>query len=355
MEPDNAARNLIVNRTAPPFDNSDLRWALTLSLDRKAFIEIITEGQGYVGGAMLPPPEGVWGMSPEMLSTLPGYGPDVQQNREKARETMQRLGYGHDKRLAISLSTRNRPVDRDPAVVLLSQLKEVYIDAELQLAETPQWYPKVMRKDYAVALSINENSVDDPDQTFYENYVCDAAHNYTGYCNQELDKLIDEQSTEPDAKKRKQLAWNIERKLAEDDVQPIIFYGRFAMCWQPRVKGLTVMVSGRSRLAAGTAHVCGPRSSCITNRRFVEFTTYALASRLTASWIEARVTKLARVSARFSKSLERRRFRPNQEKVRSTTQRRGRTTKPLMSSLRLTISMRSPGTFLTAASTCHAL
>ena len=355
LEPDNAARNLIVNRTAPPFDNSDLRWALTLSLDRKAFIEIITEGQGYVGGAMLPPPEGVWGMSPEMLSTLPGYGPDVQQNREKARETMQRLGYGHDKRLAISLSTRNRPVDRDPAVVLLSQLKEVYIDAELQLAETPQWYPKVMRKDYAVALSINENSVDDPDQTFYENYVCDAAHNYTGYCNQELDKLIDEQSTEPDAKKRKQLAWNIERKLAEDDVQPIIFYGRFAMCWQPRVKGLTVMVSGRSRLAAGTAHVCGPRSSCITNRRFVEFTTYALASRLTASWIEARVTKLARVSARFSKSLERRRFRPNQEKVRSTTQRRGRTTKPLMSSLRLTISMRSPGTFLTAASTCHAL
>src|SRR5713226_6699177 len=69
----------------------------------------------------------------------------------------------------------------------------------------------------------------------------------------------------------------------------------------------------------------------------------------------ARVTKVARVSARFSKSLARRRFRPNQEKVRSTTQRRGRTTKPFMSSLRLTISMRSSGTFATAASTCHAL
>jgi hypothetical protein len=43
--------------------------------------------------------------------------------------------------------------------------------------------------------------------------------------------------------------------------------------------------------------------------------------------MQARVTKVARVSARFSKSLARRRFRPNQEKVRSTTQRRGRTTK----------------------------
>jgi transposase len=38
------------------------------------------------------------------------------------------------------------------------------------------------------------------------------------------------------------------------------------------------------------------------------------------------------------RTLARRRLRPNQEKVRSTTQRRGRTTKPFMSSLRLTIS-----------------
>jgi hypothetical protein len=43
----------------------------------------------------------------------------------------------------------------------------------------------------------------------------------------------------------------------------------------------------------------------------VKFTAYALASRLRASWMEARVTKVARVSARFSKSLARRRLRPN--------------------------------------------
>jgi len=38
---------------------------------------------------------------------------------------------------------------------------------------------------------------------------------------------------------------------------------------------------------------------------------------------------------------------PDQEKVHSTTQPRGRTTKPFMSSLRLTISIRSSG------SLCH--
>jgi len=45
-----------------------------------------------------------------------------------------------------------------------------------------------------------------------------------------------------------------------------------------------------------------------------------------------------RVSARFSKFLARRRFRPNQEKVRSTPAAGG-TTKPLVSSLRLPISV----------------
>src|SRR6266446_2781282 len=80
---------------------------------------------------------------------------------------------------------------------------------------------------------------------------------------------------------------------------------------------------------------------------------YALASRLRASWMEARATKAPRVSARFSKSLARRRLRLKQEKVRSTTQRRGRTTKPFVSSLRLTISRRRSGTFATALTTCH--
>jgi len=49
----------------------------------------------------------------------------------------------------------------------------------------------------------------------------------------------------------------------------------------------------------------------IAGRRFVEFTTYALASRLVASRMEARLTKVIKVFARFSKPSARRRLRPN--------------------------------------------
>jgi peptide/nickel transport system substrate-binding protein len=67
--------------------------------------------------------------------------------------------------------------------------------------------------------------------------------NYNGYCNPDVDKLIDQQSVESDQQNRQKLVWEIERKLAEDGARPIIYYGRGATCWQPRVKGLTVMVN----------------------------------------------------------------------------------------------------------------
>ena len=58
-----------------------------------------------------------------------------------------------------------------------------------------------------------------------------------------MDKLIDRQSSEADQEKRKRLVWAIERKLAEDGARPIIFYDRRPTCWEPRVKGLTLMVN----------------------------------------------------------------------------------------------------------------
>jgi peptide/nickel transport system substrate-binding protein len=239
----NVARNLILNRDKPPFDNPDLRRAVALSLDRKAFIDILQQGKGDIGATMLPPPEGLWGMPPEMLATLPGYDPDIVKNRAEARKIMEKLGYSPDHRLSLTLSSRNIPAYRDPAVILIDQLKEIYIDAVLEPVETVNWFPKIYRKDYTIAINGTESGVDDPDQQFYENFVCGAVRNYTGYCNPDVDKLIDQQSAESDREKRKQLVWEIERRLAEDGARPIIFYPRGGTCSQSYVKGLTTMVN----------------------------------------------------------------------------------------------------------------
>jgi len=87
------------------------------------------------------------------------------------------------------------------------------------------------------------NGVDDPDQTLYEFYTCNAEANYDGYCSAELDNMVDQQSMEFDQKKRKQLVWQIEKKLAEDVARPILYHSRSGTCWHPYVKGYTVLAN----------------------------------------------------------------------------------------------------------------
>jgi peptide/nickel transport system substrate-binding protein len=234
--------NLIINREAPPFDNPKIRRALALALDRKAFIDILSEGEDKVAGIMPPPPDGAWGLTPAMLKDVPGYG-DVAQAREEARKLMQEAGYGPDKRLRIKVSTRNIATFKDPAVILIDQLKQVFVDGELEIIDTAVYYNRVFKKDYVVALNLSGVAVDDPDVALFENYGCGSLRNYNNYCDSEMTKLFQAQSRELDPEKRRQMVWDIDRQLQAEIARPIIFYGRAAGCWQPQVKNLTLHVN----------------------------------------------------------------------------------------------------------------
>ena len=116
---------------------------------------------------------------------------------------MKKLGYGPDKRLAIEVTTRNTPAYRDPAVLLIDQLKEIYIDATLNAIDTAQWYPTVMRKDYTIGRDRQrERARRSRTSNSTKTSSCGSERNYTGYCNPEVDKLIDQQSSESDIDKR---------------------------------------------------------------------------------------------------------------------------------------------------------
>ncbi len=241
--PMNVGQNLIVNREKPPFDNPDIRRAMALSIDRKAFVDILFEGQADIGGSMLPAPEGVWGMPDAMIKEMTGYNPDIAKNRAEGRAIMEKLGYSASNRLKVRVSTRNIPAYRDPAVILIDHLKEIHVEGELDPVETSLWFSKVARKDYSVGLNLTGNAVDDPDQTFYENYACKSERNYSEYCNPELEKLFDKQSQETDVEKRKKLVWEIDQRIQNDVARPIILHMRGGTCWTPDLKGYTPMVN----------------------------------------------------------------------------------------------------------------
>jgi peptide/nickel transport system substrate-binding protein len=239
----NKSTNILLNRDAPPFDKSDMRRALSLALDRRAFIAALSEGDGQIGGTMQPPPDGMWGLPADRLAAVPGYGPDLERNREEARAIMHRAGYGADKRLRAKVSTRALSLYRSPAAMLADQLREIHIDAELNIVETSHWLPRLDRKDYTIGLDVTGNGVDDPDQAFFENYSCRSERNYNRYCNGEIERLFELQSAETDPDKRRQLVWEIDARLLADGARPTIMWNRSATCRQPYVKGYVTQVN----------------------------------------------------------------------------------------------------------------
>ena len=138
-----------------------------------------------------PTPDGLWGIPPDELKRLPGYDPDVKKNAQQARAIMERLGYGPSKRLKVKLSTRDLPQYRDPAIILLDQLKEIYIDGELEIVETGAYFPKMRRKGFVIALNL-QTSGPDPDPILDLFYGWGSSLNWDDYW------LFEEQSMEAD-------------------------------------------------------------------------------------------------------------------------------------------------------------
>ena len=240
MVPTNVTTQMLINRDKPPFDNAELRQAMALALDRQTFIDIISGGAARLSVAMLPPPEGTWGMPEAELRKLLGYSTDVEGRRAEARKLMEKQGYGPGKKLKVKVTTRDYNTFRDPAVLLVDQLNKIYFDAELDVIESSLWYTRLFKKDYSVALNLNGTGIDDPDAMLKMLFACKSEANYTKYCNPEIDRLLDQQSQEKDFEKRRALVWDIERKLVADVARPIIFHGRQGTCWHPHVKGVVL-------------------------------------------------------------------------------------------------------------------
>ena len=240
LQMNNGTANLIVNRDLAPFNDPKIRRALALALDRKAFIDILSEGKAKIGAVMLPGPEGSWGMPPEDVAALPGYSTDVEKSRSEARKIMETFGYSASNPLKIKVSTRNIPLFRDPAVILIDQLKKVYVEGELDVIDTSIWFAKVARGEYSVGMNLTGLGLDDPDVNFYENYACGSERNYSKYCNADVDMMIHRQSQETDHATRRKLVWEVERKLAEDVARPIIYQGITGLCWHPHVKNFVL-------------------------------------------------------------------------------------------------------------------
>ena len=216
---------------------------MALALDRKAYIDILSGGKAlHERAPCMPPPEGKWGMPPEMLKTLPGYGDDVEKSRAEARKIMEGLGYGDAKPLKVKVSTRNIAIYRDPAVILIDQLKKIHIDGELEVIDTCIWHAKVdaqglLRRPQPDRRRRRRSRR----QPLRELRLQLGAQPHQVL--QQGGRRADRQAVgrRPTSTKRKEIVWEIETRAGRGP-RPADHLSTTApaTCWQPHVKGFVL-------------------------------------------------------------------------------------------------------------------
>jgi peptide/nickel transport system substrate-binding protein len=233
----NVTDNIIMNVKKPPFDNQKVRLAVSYAIDRRALIQGVHQGGGMLGAGMAPSPYGVWGLIEKDLLALPGYGKPADM-KARARALMAEAGVSPQNPLKVEIVTRAIAVYVDMASFVINELKQIGIEASLKQIETAQWHAMATRGDYQIGANLTGLGPDDPDANFYENYGCGSPRNYSGYCNEEIQKLIDAQSAELDPKKRLALIARIQKQLEDEGARPVLSWRLDYFTVWPHVKNM---------------------------------------------------------------------------------------------------------------------
>jgi peptide/nickel transport system substrate-binding protein len=138
----------------------------------------------------------------------------------------------------VELVTRTLPIYLDLASFVVDQLRLIGVEATLKQLDTAAWFPALSRRDYQIGANLTAGGFDDPDAYLFENYKCGSPRNYTDYCSEEMDRLIDLQSQELDRAKRYKLVADIQRKLEADVARPMLGWRKEYFARWPYVKNL---------------------------------------------------------------------------------------------------------------------
>ena len=229
--------SVFVNHARPIFKDPKIRMAITLAVDRKGYVQAARQGAAVIGGVMLPKPFGAWALPDSEQMKIPGFG-DPEKQRAEARKLLAEAGYGPSKPFKITVSTRAVPSYVDITSYVIDQLRQVGIDATMEQVETGVWHAKMTRREFDLAVDQTGIGADDPDAKLYEGFKCGSPRNYSAYCSEEVDTLIDKQSQMPDVKKRLQLVNEIDKKLQLDGARFMLGHAKENFLMWPYVKNL---------------------------------------------------------------------------------------------------------------------
>ena len=206
-EHSNAVQQLNLNNKFKPFDNVKVRQAVSYAVDKKEIIKTVNSGKGTAVGTPIIP--GLKKYYDDSLTYK--YKKDVS----KAKSLLKEAGYENGFSFTITVPS-NYKVHVDTAQVIVSQLKNIGINAAIKQVDWPTWLSNVYtNKNYEATIVSFDSSVLAPNG-FLGRYVTGASNNFLNYSNEKFDSVYQKATIELDEKNRVKLYKDAQKILAED-------------------------------------------------------------------------------------------------------------------------------------------
>ncbi|ORE92551.1 family 5 extracellular solute-binding protein [Stappia sp. 22II-S9-Z10] len=168
-----------------------VRQAFSKAIDRAALSQIIYEGTASPGNQAFPP------NSPWYNKNFPVEERDV----EGAKALLAEAGID---RLEVQLQHPNTPIMSQMMQVVQAMVAEAGFDVRLQALEFATQLAEQSAGNYEVSRT-NWSGRADPDGSIHQFVTCEGGINDTGYCNEEVDNLLNAARTLGNPAKRKEL------------------------------------------------------------------------------------------------------------------------------------------------------
>ncbi|MGY1688953.1 ABC transporter substrate-binding protein [Geodermatophilus sp. SYSU D01105] len=216
-----------MNYARPPFDNRDVRRAISFAVDRAAVAEAAWFGAAQPNQTAIP----------QDSFFYHDYAP-FQRDPEQARQLLAQAGVQTPLTMGLMV-TDEFPETVTAAQVIASQLEEVGITVEIETLDFATWLDRQGQGDFDAFLLGWLGNLD-PAAYYQEQHVTGGSNNYQGYSNPQVDQLLQQGATLADQDARKQ-AYDQAAQLIVDDVSYLYLYNPdVVQGWSPGLAGYQI-------------------------------------------------------------------------------------------------------------------
>jgi peptide/nickel transport system substrate-binding protein len=215
------------NATRAPFDDPRVRQALSLAIDRDAYLKLVTGGEGGVGMiGGFSPPGAAFGLSPAQLREVPGYRDFENADLLSARALLVDAGIPDGFELSIMVRG-DVPVWVNSALFFQDRWSKLGLDVKVEQAEFGTSISRMLQGDFDVRIGGIAFNTPDPDQYLFAPFSSDGPNNLYYPADAEVDRLLAAQRHELDPVRRRELAQEAEIRLLGEVVPSIV--GHYAI------------------------------------------------------------------------------------------------------------------------------